>query len=374
MSITTRGGARSGTVEFIGWAAPQESSEIVPAQGPIFDADTLARTAQVHEAAGFDRVLIGYFTNAPDGFLVGAHVAHSTERLGLLLAHRPGFVAPTLAARKLATLDQLTRGRTAVHIISGGSDEDQARDGDFTDHAGRYRRSAEYVRVLRRTWAERRPFDHHGEFYRVEGQLADITPWNGESIPVYGGGGSDAAIEALAPEIDTFMLWGEPIADTIEFSDRVRKVAADAGNDIRFSVSTRPILGRTEGEAWDRAHRYLETIVARTGRNVLPGGTNVGSQRLLDVAARSEVFDRCLYTPLAAATGQLDGPGRHARDGGRGARRLRRRRRRRPADPRLRAAARRRRVRRGADPPDPGARRRAGEGHRSRRPVTRVHS
>ena len=137
-------------------------------RGPIFDADVLARTAQVHEAAGFDRVLIGYFTNAPDGFLVGAHVAASTERLGLLVAHRPGFVAPTLAARKFATLDQLSRGRAAVHIISGGSDADQARDGDFADHGDRYRRSAEYVRVLRRTWSSREPFDHHGDFYRVE--------------------------------------------------------------------------------------------------------------------------------------------------------------------------------------------------------------
>jgi alkanesulfonate monooxygenase len=292
-----------GTVEFIGWAAPQESSEILPPQGPIFDADVLARTAQVHEEAGFDRVLIGYFTNAPDGFLVAAHVAASTERLGLLLAHRPGFVAPTLAARQLATLDQLSRGRAAVHIISGGSDEDQARDGDFTAHADRYRRSAEYVRVLRQTWRSRQPFDHAGDFYRVVGQVSDITPWNGEAIPVYGGGGSDAAIAALAPEIDTFMLWGEPIADTIEFSDRVRKVAADAGNTIAFSVSTRPILGRTEGEAWDRAHRYLEMITSRSSRPAPTTAPNIGSQRLLDVAARSEVFDRCLYTPLAAATG-----------------------------------------------------------------------
>lgn len=294
----------TGTVEFIGWAAPQESSEIMAPRGPVFDADVLAHTAQVHEEAGFDRVLIGYFTNAPDGFLVSAHVAAATERLGLLLAHRPGFVAPTLAARKLATLDQLSKGRAAVHIISGGSDADQARDGDFADHGDRYRRSAEYVRVLRQTWRSREPFDHRGEFYRVEGQISEITPWaGGDAIPVYGGGGSDAAIAALAPEIDTFMLWGEPIADTIEFSDRVRKVAADAGNDIGFSVSTRPILGRTEGEAWDRAHRILDTILARSKRPAPTTPANVGSQRLLDVAARSEVFDRCLYTPLAAATG-----------------------------------------------------------------------
>ncbi len=293
----------TGTVELIGWAAPQESSEIMAPRGPIFDADVLAHTARVHEEADFDRVLIGYFTNAPDGFLVSAHVAASTERLGLLLAHRPGFVAPTLAARKLATLDQLSKGRAAVHIISGGSDADQARDGDFVGHGERYRRSAEYVRVLRQTWRSRQPFDHHGEFYRVEQQLAEITPWgDGDAIPVDGGGGSDAAIAALAPEIDTFMLWGEPIADPIEFSERVRTVAAAAGNEIGFSVSTRPILGRTEGAAWDRARGFLDTILARTKRPA-PAPAHVGSHRLLDVAARSEVFDRCLYTPLATATG-----------------------------------------------------------------------
>jgi alkanesulfonate monooxygenase len=289
--------------EFIGWAAPQESSEIIAPAGPVFDADVLARTARVHEDAGFDRVLIGYFTNAPDGFLVAAHVAASTERLGLLLAHRPGFVAPTLAARQLATLDQLSRGRAAVHIISGGSDADQARDGDFADHRVRYRRSGEYVRVLRRTWASRQPFDHAGEFYRVEGAHSAVTPWAGDAIPVYGGGGSDDAVGSLAPVIDTFMLWGEPLAETAAFMARVRAVAAAAGNEIGFSVSTRPIIADTEGAAWDKARGYLATILANQRRPAPTTAPNVGSQRLLDLAARDEVFDRCLWTPLAAATG-----------------------------------------------------------------------
>ncbi len=289
--------------EFIGWAAPQEASEVMAPRGPIFDADVLARTAQVHEDAGFDRVLIGYFTNAPDGFLVAAHVAASTERLGLLLAHRPGFVAPTLTARKLATLDQLSKGRAAVHIISGGSDADQAKDGDFADHAVRYRRSAEYVRVLRRTWTAGEPFDHAGEFYRVDGAHSEITTWSGGEIPVYGGGGSDDAIETLAPVIDTFMLWGEPLADTAAFMERVRAVAAPAGNEIRFSVSTRPIIADTEDEAWAKARGYLEQILAGSRRPAPTSAPNVGSQRLLDIAARDEVFDRCLWTPLAAATG-----------------------------------------------------------------------
>ena len=137
-------------VEMIGWIAPRVSSEVQPPRGPPFSAEVIAATARVHERADFDRVLIGYFSDAPDGFLVGAHAAATTTRLGFLLAHRPGFVSPTLAARKLATLDQLSGGRLAVHIIAGGSDADQAKDGDFTDHAGRYRRVSEYIELLRK--------------------------------------------------------------------------------------------------------------------------------------------------------------------------------------------------------------------------------
>src|SRR5215207_9154620 len=294
------------TVELIGWVAPRVSSEIIPPVGPAFDRDVLAHTARIHEAAGFDRVLVGYFSDAPDGFLVAAHVAATTERLGALLAHRPGFVAPTLAARKLATLDQLSGGRLAVHIIAGGSDEDQARDGDFIDHDARYRRAAEYVDILRRSWTEPVPFDHDGEFYRLRRSHADIRPVRSEGIPVYGGGGSPSAIEQLAPRLDTFMLWGEPLADASAFIQQVRTAAAAGGRpDPGISVSTRPILGRTEDEAWARAHRILDQIQERAGRR--PGRRaspqNEGSRRLLDAAARGEVHDRCLWTPLAAATG-----------------------------------------------------------------------
>ena len=138
-------------VEMIGWIAPQVSSEMIPPQGPIFDPATVAETARIHEAGDFDRVLIGYFSDAPDGFMIGAQAAMVTEKLSFLLAHRPGFVAPPLAARKLATLDQLSGGRLAVHIIAGGSDADQAKDADHSDHGMRYRRSTEYIQLLRKT-------------------------------------------------------------------------------------------------------------------------------------------------------------------------------------------------------------------------------
>lgn len=289
------------SVEIIGWLAPRVASEIVSPTGPPFDAGVISETARVHENSGFDRVLIGYFSDAPDGFVIGAHAASVTDRLGFLLAHRPGFVAPTVAARKLATLDQLCDGRLAVHLISGGSDVDQAKDGDHVDHAGRYRRTEEYAQILKQTWIEPQPFDFTGEFYQIERAYSDIRCAQNPHIPLYGGGGSDAAIACLAPYIDIFMLWGEPLAETREFMNRV--VAAARDSDIGFSVSTRPILGKTEGEAWDRARGILKQIQRRVGDRKIPGPENVGSQRLLDAAAAKEVHDTCLYTALAEASG-----------------------------------------------------------------------
>ena len=290
-------------VEMIGWIAPRVSSEIIAPAGPPFSAAVVAETARIHEAAGFDRVLIGYFSDAPDGFLVGAHAAATTERLGFLLAHRPGFVAPPLAARKLATLDQLSQGRLAVHIISGGSDIDQARDGDWTAHDARYRRTAEYVGLLRRTWTEPRPFDHDGEFYRTRGTWSEIRCVQQPHLPVYGGGGSDAAIAALAPQVDVYMLWGEPLRETALFMERVRQQAATAGRSPRFSLSTRPILAATDAAAWDRARAILDRVLQKTGGAPPPARQNTGSHRLLAAAAAAEVHDTCLWMPLAAATG-----------------------------------------------------------------------
>jgi alkanesulfonate monooxygenase len=291
------------SVEFIGMIGTRLASEIIPPRGPVWDSTYVRDFARAHEAGGFDRVLVGYFSSMPDGFLVAAHAAAATERLGFLLAHRPGFVAPTLAARKIATLDQLSGGRLALHVISGGDDTDQRRDGDWVGHDDRYRRTDEYLDILRRIWTADGPIDHDGEFYRFRGAFSEVRPVRKPYLPIYFGGASPAAVEVGARHADVYMLWGEPLADIRHRIERVRAAAARHGRSPRFSVSVRPILGRTEAEAWERAHRILATIQELRGQAPPPNPQAVGSQRLLDAAARGEIHDKCLWTPIAAATG-----------------------------------------------------------------------
>lgn len=88
-------------LEVLGLISTQYASETHAAAGPGIDKTYLGALALAHENGNFDRVLIGYHSSAPDGFQVAAYAATKTTRLKFLLAHRPGFVAPTLAARQL---------------------------------------------------------------------------------------------------------------------------------------------------------------------------------------------------------------------------------------------------------------------------------
>ena len=99
------------------------------------------------------------------------------------------------------------------------------------------------------------------------------------------------------------MLWGEPLKETALFMDRVRREAALSGRGPRFSLSNRPILAATDGQAWDRARAILDRVLINRGGAPAPRRQNVGSQRLLQAAAEAEVHDTCLWTPLAVATG-----------------------------------------------------------------------
>jgi alkanesulfonate monooxygenase len=259
--------------------------------------------SQVHERAGFDKVLVGYTATSAEGFIVASYAASHTERLAYLIAHRPGFVSPPLAARKAATLDQFTGGRVALHIITGGSDADQARDGDWLDHDTRYRRTDEYLTLIRRVWTEERPFDHSGEFYRVAKTYSDIKPLQKPHIPLYFGGASEAAHVIGAKHSDVYMLWGEPLAAIRERIAEVRAVAARFGREPRFSVSLRPIVAHTEDEAWNKARGILAQVLAKQGDRTLPLPEAVGARRLVDFAREAEIHDKRLWTPIAGAVG-----------------------------------------------------------------------
>ena len=294
------------SIEFIGMIQTQKVSETHAAQGPAIDRDYVRAFAQAHEQAGFDRVLVPHHSTGPSATLTIAYAAAHTARIHFMLAHRPGFTVPTLAARQIASLDQFSGGRLGVHFISGGSDAEQRRDGDYLGHDERYERTDEYLGILRRLWTSEQPFDHEGKHYRFEAGFSEVKPLQRPHMPIYFGGASDAAIPVAGKHADVYALWGESLEQAAELTGRVRAEAAKHRRTVRFSVSFRPIIAATEDAAWARAERILEeTKRLRVQAGYARGGPqqSVGAQRLLAAAGKGPRLDKRLWTAIAQETG-----------------------------------------------------------------------
>ena len=296
------------SLEFIGFIGPNEQSESLAPRGPLVDNAFVKATIRAQEYAGFDKALIAVNSASPDSFALGAYAAGVSDSLGLLIAQRPGFTSPTLAARQLATLDQLSGGRVSVNVITGGDGGDLQKDGDFLPHDERYERTDEYLDVARQVWTSEGPFDHDGKHYRIERNHTVVRPVQRPHIPIYFSGASEAAVNVAAKHADVYMMWGEPLAQVRERIAAVRAAAARYGraDKIRFSLSLRPVVADTEAEAWARADRILararaaypeSDFLKRRGANI-----NVGSDRLVEIAGQRRVHDTRLWTEIAAVT------------------------------------------------------------------------
>ncbi|GAA2861077.1 LLM class flavin-dependent oxidoreductase [Pseudonocardia halophobica] len=298
-------------VEFLGIGATNDGTETRPRSGPAFDPEFTLALARAHEDSGWDRVLTAYSSGSPDPAQAAAYIADHTERLQLLLAHRPNVSYPTFTAKTVATLDAMSGGRLTLHVITGGNDHEQQREGDVLPKDRRYDRTREAIQILKRAWTEREPWDFHGEHYDFSDFVLDVEPAQQPRPRISFGGSSPAAYKVGAEEADIYALWGEPLAGTAEQIATITQLAKEAGRPApTFQVAFRPILGRTEEEAWEKAHATVARIRERTAggqqltrRHKLTDPENAGSQRLLASAAEGERHDRALWTVTAAATG-----------------------------------------------------------------------
>jgi len=262
----------------------------------------LTEFAQVHEDAGFDRVLVGYTSHAAEGFQVAQYAASQTKTLGFLIAHRPGFVAPTLMARKAATFDTLTGGRLALHIIVGVSDDEQHADGDYLAKPERYARAGEYLALMKRVWTNEKPFNFDGTYYKADRIFSGVQCHQNPHPPIFFGGSSPEALETGAQYADYYALFGEPLAETQERIGQLRDFAAKHNRSLNFNMSFRPIIAATEDAAWDKARATLDAIGGSSEKKPTKA-VDASSHRLIGISEKGEVHDERLWFGIAAATG-----------------------------------------------------------------------
>ncbi|WP_054706227.1 LLM class flavin-dependent oxidoreductase [Bacillus sp. JCM 19041] len=261
-----------------GWTDAKGATERKPS------IEYIQAIAKAAEKGGFNSLLLPTGTGCLDSVTVAANLISHTKTLKFLFAARPGVMSPTTFAKQFATIDNWSEGRAQVNIVTGGSPEELAGYGDFIPHDTRYRRTEEYIHLLKRLFSED-SVTHEGEFYKLEN--ASVFPPLKQGRPqIYFGGASEAGKTAAAKYADVYMMWGETVENTRERIEEMKQLYREAGRSASYSVSFQVVLGKTEKEAW----RNAETLIQHLSPEALAQkkadrqkGDSIGVNRLHDL-------------------------------------------------------------------------------------------
>ncbi|WP_165423088.1 LLM class flavin-dependent oxidoreductase [Ktedonosporobacter rubrisoli] len=246
--------------------------------------EPLIRLSQQWEQQGYDSVLIPVGTGLPDPWIVASVISQHTQKLRLLLALRPGFIAPAVAARMGTTLDYFSQGRVALNIVTGSALNQMQQDGDFHEHSMRYQRTEEFLTVVRGVWTHRR-FPYSGKFYQLQQTFDNDQPLQRPHPPIYFGGASEQAKHIAAQQADVYMMWAEPLDKIRARIAEIRELAARYKREPGFSISFRILARDTAEEAWEAAQQALQGFSQqdkeRTEKYYLSVTESVGQKRIL---------------------------------------------------------------------------------------------
>ncbi|GLK54604.1 FMNH2-dependent dimethyl sulfone monooxygenase [Methylopila capsulata] len=223
------------------------------------------KLAQIAEAAGFEygltqiRFTAGYGAENQHESVAFSHaLLAATEKLKIIAALLPGPWNPTLAAKQIATINNLTEGRIAINLVSGWfSGEFRAIGEPWLDHDERYRRSEEFIRSLRGIWTED-SFTFAGDFYRYRNYSLKPKPIDPQP-EIFQGGSSRAARDMAARVSDWYFTNGNTPENVAKQVEDVQAKAAALGRRVKIGVNAFAVARDTEAEA----RAVVDEIVAK---------------------------------------------------------------------------------------------------------------
>ena len=225
-----------------------------------------------------------------DPLLLVSAMAAVTKNLGFGLTANLTYEAPYLFARRMSTLDHLTRGRVGWNIVTGYLDSAARAMGltEQIEHDRRYDQADEYLEVLYKLWEGSWEDDaviedrqarvytqpekvhyvrHSGEFYQVEGyHLCEPSP---QRTPVlFQAGSSERGLQFAGSNAECVFISAQNKPATREQVDKVRASAVAAGrnpDDIKVFMGLNVIVGPTEEAARAKYAEYLNYASAEAG-------------------------------------------------------------------------------------------------------------
>ncbi|WP_238925946.1 LLM class flavin-dependent oxidoreductase [Achromobacter xylosoxidans] len=277
-------------------------------------------------------------------------LAAVTEKIGLIATVSTTYNEPYHVARKFASLDHISGGRSGWNLVtSSGQGEAQNFNLDeHVEHARRYARAAEFHDVVLGLWdsweddaflrdkhsgqyfdpTKLHPLRHRGEHFSVRGPLNVSRSPQGRPVVVQAGA-SPAGRDLAARTAEVIFVAHQTFDEARAFYRDIKGRAVEYGrdpDDIKIMPGIFPVIGRSQAEAEDKFARLQDLIHPVVGVQLLSnmiGGfdlsgypvdgplpdipeTNGGKSRqqlLIDLARRDNLTIRQLYLRIAGARG-----------------------------------------------------------------------
>jgi FMN-dependent oxidoreductase (nitrilotriacetate monooxygenase family) len=257
-------------------------------EAALFDGLFLADVVGVYDVYGgnADAALRGGVqVPVNDPMLLIPAMAAATSHLGFGVTANLLYEAPFLFARRMSTLDHLSRGRVGWNIVTGYLDS-AARANGFAQqpaHDDRYDLADEYMALVYQLWqhswhddavradrasgvyadaAKVRAIHHHGKQYQVDAiHLSEPSP---QRTPVlYQAGSSPRGRQFAATHAECVFLNGQGVAGVKAIVDDIRARAVAGGRaagDIKVFLGATVVTGATEAEARDKFDDYRQYV------------------------------------------------------------------------------------------------------------------
>jgi len=183
-------------------------------------------------------------------------LAH-TSNINVFATVHTAFIHPVVAAKQLATADQLGKGRLGLNIVAGWNKPEYDAFGiDLPEaHADRYALAQEWFDVVRRIWTHDGPFDWNGDFYKLKGLYGFPRPYDG-SPPIMNAAGSEEGRQFATQNADfLFCISIDPDQsrqEVIDIHNRAKQRGRETGVFTLCHVVCRP----TKKEAEDYLDYY----------------------------------------------------------------------------------------------------------------------
>ncbi len=223
--------------------------------------------AQMADAAGLDFLLpLARWKGYPGDAHFQEHSFEALTWAAGLLAHTRAITVfatvhvpllhPVYAAKQMATVDHIGRGRLGLNIVCGwNADEFEMFGVKQRPHDDRYAYGEEWWHIVRRLWESAVPFDHAGAHFALRGAIGRPGPWQGTRPVAMNAAGSPAGRAFALRNCEVlFTILADLERGRADVAS-IHAAAAAAGRRVDVLTTSYVVCRPTRREAED-FHRY----------------------------------------------------------------------------------------------------------------------